>query len=157
MDKTVREIKLSRGVLIKNEKILLVQDVRPGQGHFFLPGGNVEPGESIRGTLSREWHEELGWEVKPGGFLGCLEHKWSYSRKQDGSLVEIIEVNFLFTVKVSEQEIQKDLLSREAHLKFSWISISELKSIKLFPEPLKELIPQLAENPPSSIWISTLE
>lgn len=44
MEKIIKEIKLARGILFKNDSILLVQDIRPGQGHFFLPGGNVDPG-----------------------------------------------------------------------------------------------------------------
>jgi 8-oxo-dGTP diphosphatase len=157
MEKTIREIKLSRGVLIRNGKVLLAQDIRPGQGHFFLPGGNVEAGEAIKNTLPREWLEELGWEVQPTKFLGCLEHKWSYNRKQDNAFVEVVEVNFLFGIEGDQEVLQRDPVSKEAHLNFSWIPLSQLKSIKLFPEPLKELLPALEDNQSSNIWISTIE
>lgn len=48
MERIIKEIKLSRGLLIHDNKVLLVKDIRPGQGHFFLPGGNVEAGESVK-------------------------------------------------------------------------------------------------------------
>ncbi|MGZ3768511.1 MAG: NUDIX domain-containing protein [Bdellovibrio sp.] len=93
MEKTIKEIKLARGILFRNESVLLVQDIRPGQGHYFLPGGNVEPGQSIKETLPREWREELGWDINVSTFLGCLENKWEFKRKHDGAIVEMLEVN----------------------------------------------------------------
>jgi 8-oxo-dGTP pyrophosphatase MutT (NUDIX family) len=156
MEKIIREVKLARGVLIDNDNILLVQDIRPGQGHFFLPGGNVEAGESIKGTLAREWEEELGWKVHAGAFIGCLEHKWSYNRKQDDAPVDVIEVNYLFVTEASAQTLKRDPTSREPHLKFSWVPIKELSTINLLPVPLKSLIPDIATAKPTAIWASTL-
>jgi 8-oxo-dGTP pyrophosphatase MutT (NUDIX family) len=156
MEKIIREIKLARGVLIDNDNVLLVQDIRPGQGHFFLPGGNVEAGESIKSTLTREWEEELGWKVQAGAFIGCLEHKWSYNRKQDDAPVDVVEVNYLFMTKASEQTLKRDPTSREPHLQFSWVPINELATINLLPGPLKSLIPDIATSKPTAIWASTL-
>lgn len=156
MEKIIKEIKLARGLLFQNENILLVQDIRPGQGHYFLPGGNVDPGESIKQTLPREWDEELGWDIKAGAFIGCLENKWSFNRKQDGALVEVFEVNFLFMAEASEKTLQQEPVSKEAHLKFSWVPIKELSSLNLLPSPLKTLILDIANSKPHGVWASTL-
>lgn len=156
MEKIIKEIKLARGILFKNGNVLLVQDIRPGQGHFFLPGGNVDPGESVRQTLSREWQEELGWDIKPGAFLGCLENHWSFNRKQDGAMVDVFEINFLFMAEASETTLAVEPISKESHLKFSWVPLKQLSSINLLPAPLKTLIPDIAGSHPRAIWASTL-
>lgn len=156
MEKIIKEIKLARGILFYNDCILLVQDIRPGQGHYFLPGGNVEPGESIESTLIREWLEELGWNVEAGSFLGCLENKWDFKRKQDGALIEVYEVNFLFMAKVSSETLQMAPSSKEAHLNFSWVPLKNLSSINLLPSPLKSIIPNIVDLRPNAIWASTL-
>jgi 8-oxo-dGTP diphosphatase len=156
MEKIIKEIKLARGVLFHKGNVLLVQDIRPGQGHFFLPGGNVEPGESIKAALPREWYEELGWKVEVGSFLGCLENKWSFNRKQDGALVEVLEVNFLFKVEASADNLNLSPESKEDHLRFFWKPIQELSSINLLPGPLKSLLPDIANSRASAVWASTL-
>ncbi len=45
---------------------LLVLEERPSEGphHFDLPGGRVEPGESIDDCLARELEEELGTGIR---------------------------------------------------------------------------------------------
>lgn len=156
MEKIIREIKLARGILFHNESVLLVQDIRPGQGHYFLPGGNVEPGESIIETLPREWQEELGWNIKAGSFLGCLENRWDFKRKQDSAVVEVFEVNFLFMAEATNETLQQKPASKEAHLKFSWVPIKNLSSLNLLPAPLKSIIPDIAKSKPNGLWASTL-
>lgn len=154
--RVIKEIKLARGILFKGDSILLVQDIRPGQGHYFLPGGNVELGEAIMETLPREWKEELGWDIEAGAFIGCLENKWDFKRKHDGVVVEVFEVNFLFMAEATTETLQQVPVSKEAHLMFSWMPLKDLGSINLLPAPLKSLIPDIANTKPKGIWASTL-
>ncbi len=156
MDFLLKELKLARGVLFKEDEILLVQDMRPGQGHFFLPGGSVEPGESIPTALAREWDEELGWKIKVGGFFGCLENTWIHERTFDDQKVKIIEVNYLFEVKALPENIAADPRSKESHLKFSWIPVRRLNDVPLLPRPLSTLIPEIRDSGARGTWASTL-
>ena len=156
MEKIIKELKLARGILFHNDHVLLVQDIRPGAGHFFLPGGNIEPGEAIKETISREWQEELGWNVKAGAFVGCIEHTWNFNRKQDGALVDVFEVNYLFMTEATATTLELEPISKEAHLNFSWVPIKNLSTLNLLPAPLKSLIPDIANSKPNAIWASTL-
>lgn len=48
--------------------ILLMQ--RSDNGHWGLPGGFVEPGESVSDALLREVREETGYEIELGRLVG---------------------------------------------------------------------------------------
>lgn len=43
-----------------DQRVLLVRQGRPGHPRWMLPGGGVDPGESLAVALARELHEELG-------------------------------------------------------------------------------------------------
>ena len=50
------------------EEILLMQ--RSDNGHWGLPGGHVEPGESVADAALREVREETGWRIELGRLVG---------------------------------------------------------------------------------------
>jgi len=49
-------------------KFLLMR--RSDNGHWGLPGGFVEPGESVSEAARREVFEETGWSVELGALIG---------------------------------------------------------------------------------------
>ncbi len=51
-----------------NEEILLIQ--RADNAHWGLPGGHVEPGESVAQAAAREVLEETGCEIEVGRLIG---------------------------------------------------------------------------------------
>jgi 8-oxo-dGTP pyrophosphatase MutT (NUDIX family) len=137
--------------------VLLAQDIRLGQSHYFLPGGRIEPQEAARVALEREWEEELGGDVTAGDFLGCVEHRWSDRGESIDEVVEVTELNVLFRINGTSLSSSIVPASKEAHLAFSWIPVSELASISLLPAVLKELIPQFTTKDFKPLWISTIE
>jgi len=70
------------GAIIENDsgEILLAQ--RPvGKflaGHWELPGGKVEPGETTAEALERELKEELGLSVRIRNQLGVYDHTYDW-------------------------------------------------------------------------------
>jgi len=59
------------GVILKNDKILLVKRaIYPFIGFYELPGGHVEYGETVENAIKREMKEELGISVKIKKLIG---------------------------------------------------------------------------------------
>lgn len=48
------------GMIWNEQQLLLVRQGRPGHPRWMLPGGGVDPGESMTVALARELREELG-------------------------------------------------------------------------------------------------
>ena len=55
----------ARGIVIHNNRILLIERWRDGLHYFTVPGGHVEPGETLELALVRELQEEASIEVAP--------------------------------------------------------------------------------------------
>jgi len=54
------------GILIRENKILLVRHEKNGKSYFLLPGGGVEYGETLEEGLIREFQEEVGLPIQVG-------------------------------------------------------------------------------------------
>ena len=61
-------------VIVKEGQVLLVQRGRePLKGHWSLPGGLIEVGESLQAGVVREVKEETGLEVEPVELIELLD------------------------------------------------------------------------------------
>jgi ADP-ribose pyrophosphatase YjhB (NUDIX family) len=65
------EIAAVGGIALRDGRLLLIKRGHaPSAGRWSLPGGRIEPGESERDALAREFLEETGLVVEVGALAG---------------------------------------------------------------------------------------
>ena len=99
----MRKIIVTGGALIKDSSGRILLQKRSDYGDWGLPGGAMEPGESIEETMIREVKEETGISIKEYNFLSVYTGNRMMYKYPDGN--EVVFVMFLFEVKIDEQGI----------------------------------------------------
>ncbi|HBS29529.1 MAG TPA: hypothetical protein DEB06_08795 [Phycisphaerales bacterium] len=122
---------IARGLLAAESRVLLCRNLK--HGYFYLPGGHVECSESASDACAREFHEELGWAVRPGPLLLVTEQQFCQNDK------ERHEVTLVFHVEHSERPPtpSPDPVSREPKIGFEWIELAALPDVDLRPPAVK--------------------
>jgi ADP-ribose pyrophosphatase YjhB (NUDIX family) len=62
-------------VVVRDGRLLLVEESVGGRLVLNQPAGHLEPDESLTDAALRETREETGWEVRLTGFLGAYQWK----------------------------------------------------------------------------------
>ena len=61
-------------IILDRDRVLMVERGQPPlQGYWSLPGGALEPGETLEEGLRREILEETGLEIRPRGVVEIFE------------------------------------------------------------------------------------
>ena len=102
-------------LIYKEDKILLQNRVKKDWQGWTLPGGHIEPGESIVDAVIREMKEETGLTIQNPELRGVKQFPIDRGRY----------IVFLFR----SDEFTGDLLSSEEG-KMQWFSRSELSSLE---------------------------
>lgn len=105
------------------EKILLTQ--RADNGHWCLPGGHMESGESASETCEREVFEETGLTVRATRLLGVYSNPDQLVIYKDGNKAFFVVLNF--EVQVLEGEVG---LSDET-TDVGWFTLKDMESMPI--------------------------
>ena len=62
-------------VVVRDGKLLMVEERAQGRVVFNQPAGHLEPDESLLEAARRETLEETGWEVELTAFIGAYQWK----------------------------------------------------------------------------------
>ena len=62
-------------VVVRDGRLLMVEETVGGQQVLNQPAGHLEPDESLQDAACRETLEETGWEVRLTGFVGAYQWK----------------------------------------------------------------------------------
>jgi ADP-ribose pyrophosphatase YjhB (NUDIX family) len=74
------------------QRVLLTR--RSDNGLWCLPGGAVDPGETVAETCEREVCEETGLQVRVGRLVGIYSNPHYLVEYPDGHKVQIVALNF---------------------------------------------------------------
>jgi len=118
-------------VILKDDKILIVRRSETDQwmpGHYGLPGGKLDPGETPTQALSRECKEEVDLNILPNNFI--FLPKVSNNK----------EHAFFYTTKFSgEPKLDFE------HDDFQWVNPKNLSNYKVVPD-LPEIVRAVLED-----------
>lgn len=104
------------------EKILLTK--RSDNGQWCLPGGVMEPGESISETCIREVLEETGLEVEVLRIIGVYSNRDLLVEYPDGNKFQIVVVSFEVEVKGGELRLSNETTD---YGYFTWHEIQNME------------------------------
>ncbi len=119
---------VARAVIVHDDRILLCR--AQGKGHYFFPGGHIEFGETAEACLVRELKEETGLDLHVGDYMGSAENFFV----QDGQKRH--EYSFVFVGSLAQSEVR----SREDHISFAWLPLTEMSATHILPAGLKESV-----------------
>ena len=135
------------GILIKDEKILL-QKPEKDDG-YSIPGGHVSFGETTFETLIREFKEEINTDIKIGNLIMIGENFFPWGDKP------CQQISMYYTVFLcDESQISldgtfsaiDDFGNKRMDLNFSWIPLSDLYNINIYPTNIKEDLISLPQS-----------
>lgn len=125
------QVELTVLCLIHNEDSYLLQDrVKKDWNGYTLPGGHIEPGESIVDAVVREMKEETGLTIKAQRLCGVKQFPIEGGRY----------IVFLFETDQFEGKLVD---SDEG--KMHWVKITELSNVNLVND-FEELIEVMMSN-----------
>lgn len=113
-------------VVTDGRRVLLVlRGHPPFAGWWGLPGGAIEPGETVAEALVREVREETGIEVEPERLLA---YKDAIARDGDGRLRHHYVILF-FLARARSSTLRPDSDAADAR----WVEPPELPGLRLVP------------------------
>jgi len=120
-------------VVTEEGRILLARHEKGGESYWVLPGGAVEPGETLVAALVRELREEAGLEVQPGELLFV----------NDGYRPEAETVAVYFSARPVGESPGPGLSCEPVLREVRWFALEDLGDLELRPDIRTELLEYL--------------
>ena len=108
-------------VVVKDGKLLMVEERAQGRLVFNQPAGHLEPDESLQQAALRETLEETGWAVELTAFIGA--YQWKAPDSPDGSGRHYLR--FAFAAEPLSHDAARTL--DEGIVQALWLSPQELQ------------------------------
>lgn len=137
-----------RALIIRDEKVLVLQK-RDQRGDFLaLPGGGQEVGEGLLDALQRECREELGTDVLLPRLFYVADHL--RPRAAEPSCVRHL-VEFIFLCQVAEDYIPQSGPAPDTHqIGVAWVECAELRAFPFLPQKVVTQLCQGIMDPQST-------
>ncbi len=127
------------GVVLKNEKVLLVKRQNPpDKSMWSIPGGAVELGETLSEAVQREINEECGIKVDNGQIIAVIDKIYS---TEPGILYHYEIIDFEFKDFIGTPYPGSDALD------IRFFTFNEVINCETVAKSVKELIEKIYINP----------
>ncbi len=128
----------ANAAIVRGDAILLVEFGGGWQRHFNLPGGGVEPGESIVEGLRREVREETCAEIIVGSLLLVTEY---FPPRFDGRFGSLHKLTLIFSCELEPgSEPQLPVRPDPNQVAVRWVPLTALRTEPLLLELTERLL-----------------
>lgn len=122
----MKKPKSSRGLIIKNKKILLIQRKKATRNYFIIPGGESKENESYEDTLIRKIKQETN--------LNIISFK-KFTELEDE---QKIAAYYFVDKYIGEAKITENKNSKLNNYKLEWVELKNILNINLIPIQIKQ-------------------
>jgi 8-oxo-dGTP diphosphatase len=130
-----------------DDRVLLIQEAKePVRGKWNLPGGRVEPSESLIDALVREVREEAGIEVTPQALLHVGQ---VVADATDDGLLRFVFRATAHTTTVKRDEDEHSLCAQ-------WFKRSDVHALNLRSSHVRRMV-ELAASGAAALPISSVQ
>jgi ADP-ribose pyrophosphatase YjhB (NUDIX family) len=116
-------------IIVEDGRILLVRHLKDGHEYWLLPGGGVDPGETLKDALCRELREEIDLAIVPGELALISESIAPDTSRHMVQLAFLAERSGNFRVTGFDPRV----------VGVEWKSIVELAELEMYPAIQHEL------------------
>lgn len=135
------------GILIRNGMVLLQRTIDdPG---YAFPGGHVSFGETNEETLVREFMEEISANISVNGLQWVGEVFFPWGNKPCHQICLYYSISLVNDSDIplsGSFNAYDEIEDTKVNLIFSWIPLSEINSITIYPTNATELLQDSSEN-----------
>ncbi|MEM7275115.1 MAG: NUDIX domain-containing protein [Actinomycetota bacterium] len=129
-------------IAVREGSVALIERHRGGRQYWVVPGGGIEPGETIPEAAAREGREELGVPVTVGALL--VELSAPYLNGTPGH-------HYYFEATVASTEIridgpELDNPQSSGTYRAVWVRLEDVPSLDVRPPEIAELIARYGEG-----------
>lgn len=108
------------GIVLNDDKILLVKQRVSKDRNWSLPGGRLEKGESLQTAIVRELKEETGYDVEVVKFLYLCEKVTEENT--------LLHLSFLLKVNGGELTLPTNEFDANPISDVRWVKVNDLKN-----------------------------
>ncbi len=144
----------ANAVIVRDDKLLLIEFHDATGPHFNLPGGGIDSQESIVAGLQREVREEACAEVTVGPLLLVVEYFPPHDEERYGPLHKLGLIFRCELLPGSEPHLPAQPDPHQVAVR--WIPLAELAQQPLLPPILTRDLPALLNPPQPSRFVDRI-
>jgi ADP-ribose pyrophosphatase YjhB (NUDIX family) len=142
----------AKAVIMKGDALLVVEYEDDKGPWYILPGGKVEPGETLTQALRRECIEELETEVEVGDVWFIREYIADNHEFFAEWTAGVHHLDLVFRCELVDPNYDPALVRPTGRLEKSaqWIELARLRTLRFHPP---QLLDSLSAAPPRLVYL----
>ncbi len=124
----------SAGIVVKDNKVLVMHRINKGDEYYVFPGGGVEEGETPEQAAVREIREETSITVIPRKFVYHI----AWDTKEENFFYLCDYVSGEAKLRPDSEEVQR-MKGGEQVYEPIWIDVDKLPGLKLYQLEVRDL------------------